>query len=127
MQFSSILTSFALLGALTLSPFTPVLAQGRDNTRVDEAILDMAQAYKQRDRKRLTALLPQVRGYVLEPWGAYWELSARLDDAGPSEIQDFMNRYSGTYNKVIDLQETVNIKKIPKTQKIGRASCRERV
>ena len=99
MQFSSILTSFALLGALTLSPFTPVLAQGRDNTRVDEAILDMAQAYKQRDRKRLTALLPQVRGYVLEPWGAYWELSARLDDAGPSEIQDFMNRYSGTYQE----------------------------
>ena len=59
----------------------------------------MAQAYKVRDRKRLSNLLPQVRGYVLEPWGAYWELSARLDDASNAEIQDFFNRYSGTYQE----------------------------
>jgi len=39
----------------------------------------MAQAYGQRDTKRLAALLPQVRGTsLLEPWAAYWELSARL-------------------------------------------------
>jgi soluble lytic murein transglycosylase len=99
MQFSSILTSFALLGALTLSPISSTFAQGRDNTRADEIILDMAQAYKQRDRKRLSALLPQVRSYVLEPWGAYWELSARLDEASTSEIQEFLTRYSGSYQE----------------------------
>ncbi|MDE2417404.1 MAG: lytic transglycosylase domain-containing protein [Burkholderiales bacterium] len=97
MQFSSILTSFALCGVFALSASAPVMAQGRDNARADETILEMAQAYKQRDRKRLSALLPQLRGYVLEPWAAYWELSARLDEASSNEIQDFMERYTGSY------------------------------
>ena len=99
MQFLSILTSIALASAVMLSPSLAAKAQNTDTSRLDDVVLDMAQAYKQRDRRRLTALLPQVRGYVLEPWGAYWELSARLDDAGPTEIQDFMNRYSGTYQE----------------------------
>jgi soluble lytic murein transglycosylase len=62
-------------------------------------MLDMAQAYKQRDRKRLGNLLGQVRGHPLEPWGAYWDLSARLDEASSTEIQDFLTRYSGTYQE----------------------------
>jgi hypothetical protein len=53
-------------------------------------MLEMHQAYRKGDRKRLAALLPQVRGHPLEPWGAYWELRARLDEAsGPQEVQDF--------------------------------------
>ena len=99
MQFSVILTSLALCGALMSSTLTPVHAQGRDATRLDETILDLAQAYKNRDRKRLSAALPSMRGYVLEPWAAYWELSARLDEANKSEIQDFLNRYNGTYQE----------------------------
>ncbi|WP_138514391.1 lytic transglycosylase domain-containing protein [Rhodoferax bucti] len=99
MQFSAILTSLALCGALMSSTLAPVHAQGRDVTRLDETILDLAQAYKNRDRKRLSAALPSMRGYVLEPWAAYWELSARLDEAGKSEIQDFLNRYNGTYQE----------------------------
>jgi len=99
MQFSTILTSLALLGALILPCLAPVHAQGRDNARFDEVILDMAQAYKQRDRRRLTGMLPQVRGYVLEPWAAYWELSARLDEASNTDIQDFFTRYAGSYQE----------------------------
>ncbi len=103
MQFSSILTPLVgpllLATALTGIGSGHAVAQGRDNTRFDEVITDMAQAFKQRDRKRLSALLPQVRGYVLEPWAAYWELSVRLDTAGPTEIQDFLTRYSGTYQE----------------------------
>jgi soluble lytic murein transglycosylase len=44
-------------------------------------MLDLAQAYKQRDRKRLASLIGQVRGHPLEPWAAYWDLSVRLDEA----------------------------------------------
>ena len=99
MQFPAILTLFALLGAL-VSPAVPTAhAQGRDSSWSDESIQEMAQAYKQRDRKRMAQLLPQLRGYVLEPWAAYWELSARLDDASPNEIQDFFSRYSGSYQE----------------------------
>lgn len=103
MQFAAILTPFvtsiALAGALVLPIASPAKAQGRDNTWYDDTIQDMAQAYKQRDRKRLTQLLPQMRGYVLEPWAAYWELSARLDTASQTDIQDFMARYAGTYQE----------------------------
>ena len=44
------------------------IAQNADSARSDEAIVDIAQAYKQRDRKRMAALLGQVRGSSLEPW-----------------------------------------------------------
>ena len=99
MQFSAILTLLALTAGLTVSLPPHAQAQGRDNTRYDEAINDMAQAYKVRDRRKLAQLLPQLRGYILEPWAAYWELSARLDEASTSDIQDFMSRYSGTYQE----------------------------
>ena len=99
MQFSAILTSIALAGAALVVTPTPLYAESRDTARVDATVLDMAQAYKQRDRKRLTALLNQVRGHPLEPWAAYWDLSARLDEASNTQIQDFFTRYSGTYQE----------------------------
>ena len=99
MQFSAILTSFTLLAFLMLPLASLARAQGGDSSRADEVILDMSQAYKQRDRKRLSNLLPQVRGHVLEPWAAYWDLSARLDEASNREIQAFMERYQGSYQE----------------------------
>ena len=99
MQFSAILTSLALCGALMSTTTPSAYAQGRDLSRLDETILDLSQAYKNRDRKRLAAALPGMRGHILEPWAAYWDMSARLDDASKSEIQDFLNRYNGTYQE----------------------------
>ena len=99
MQFSAILTPLAVAACVFFPSLSSVYAQGRDSSLYDETITEMAQAFKAHDRKRLTSLLPQVRGYILEPWGAYWELSLRLDEANPSEIQDFFTRYSGTYQE----------------------------
>lgn len=99
MQFSAILTPLALAACVFFSSLSPACAQGRDANHYDEAIADMAQAFKARDRKRLTSLLPQLRGYILEPWAAYWELSVRLDEASNSEVQDFFSRYSGSYQE----------------------------
>ena len=95
MQFHEILTpliAVALTGVLSL----PVAAQNRPD---DNVILDMQQAHRQNDRARLSRLLPQARGHVLEPWAAFWELRARLDTANPSEVQDFLTRYAGTYQE----------------------------
>ncbi|MGI9135310.1 MAG: transglycosylase SLT domain-containing protein [Rhodoferax sp.] len=99
MHFQAILTSFALLGALMLPAATQARAQGPELARQDELVLDMAQAYKARDHKRLAALLPQVRGHVLEPWAAYWELATRLDEASGREIQEFLSNYRGSYQE----------------------------
>jgi soluble lytic murein transglycosylase len=99
MRFSTILTSIALVASALSFSHTCALAQGRNNARADATILEMAQAYQVRDRKRLAQLLPQVRGTVLEPWAAYWEMSARLDNASDSDIQDFMTRFANTYQE----------------------------
>ena len=99
MQFSAILTPLVLAACVFVPSLFPAHAQVPDSSRLDATLTDMAQAYKVRDRKRLGALLPQLRGHVLEPWAAYWELSARLDEASPTEVQDFFTRYTGSYQE----------------------------
>ncbi len=99
MQFyRSILAALALGTALGL-PACAATSAAVDATRSDEAVLDMAQAYKQRDTKRLGGLLPAAKGSVLEPWAAYWELSARLDTASRAEIEGFLARWAGSYQE----------------------------
>ncbi len=78
---------------------TAVYAQNKETSQADSVLLDMAQSYKQHDRKRLASLLKQAQGHPLEPWAAYWDLSARLDTASNSEIQAFFARYIGTYQE----------------------------
>ena len=85
--------------ALAVAPATTALAQSKETARADDTILEMAEAFKKADRKRLATLLPQVRGHTLEPWAAYWELRARLESASNTEIQDFLQRYAGTYQE----------------------------
>ena len=68
-------------------------------TAGDSLIVEMNQAFKRGDRKKLSSLLPQSKGHALEPYAAYWELKARLDEAGAREVQDFFVRYAGTYQE----------------------------
>ncbi|TSA11959.1 MAG: lytic transglycosylase domain-containing protein, partial [Comamonadaceae bacterium] len=101
MQFHPILTSIALTGCLVLIPPTPARAQSGAATKAsaDELIVEMSQAFKKSNSKRLSSLLPQVAGHPLEPWAAYWELRARLETAAPDEVQQFFRRFAGTYQE----------------------------
>ncbi len=100
MQFATILTSIVLALVLWLGSAAPVArAQSSDTAKGDEAALAMAEAFRKADRKRLTVLLPQLKGHVLEPWGTFWELRARLDEASPAEIQSALQRIAGTYQE----------------------------
>jgi soluble lytic murein transglycosylase len=65
----------------------------------DPVVLDMLASFKKGDRKRLSQQLPLVKGHLLEPWAAYWELRARLDEASESEIHGFFNRFANTYQE----------------------------
>ena len=95
MQFlRAILTP--LVAATLLAAASPlVLAQNRG----DDTLLEMQQAFRKGDRKKLEQLLPAARGHALEPWAAYWELKARLGEAQPPEIQSFLQRYAGSYQE----------------------------
>jgi soluble lytic murein transglycosylase len=92
MKFTLILTLLAGLGLTGLLGL-PAQAQNRG----DEQLLEMGQAFKKGDKTRLSSLLPQVRGHVLEPLAAYWEIRARLDSASDSEIRGFLSAYAGSY------------------------------
>ena len=62
-------------------------------------LLEMQKAFRQKDKQKLATLLPSARGHVLEPWAAYWELKARLEDAPQSEVDAFLQRYAGSYQE----------------------------
>ncbi len=87
----------ALFAVLISSLITPVASA--QTTPGDNVIVDMNLAFKRGDRKKLSALLPQAKGHPLEPYAAYWELKARLQDATIQEVQDFYARYPNTYQE----------------------------
>jgi soluble lytic murein transglycosylase len=92
MKLTLILTLLASL--ITTGLFSQsALAQNKG----DEVVLEMHKAFGKNDTKRLSALLPQVRGHVLEPLAAYWDMRVRLDTASDSEIRQFLKTYAGSY------------------------------
>ena len=124
MRFSIILTPLQVLGAVFLgaaaalaqpggsapapyvapaplpdAPAPPAAPSPLAAAPSDSVILDMREAARRADKARLTSLLPLARGHALEPWAAYWALKARLEEASPLEVQDFLTRYAGTYQQ----------------------------
>ncbi|MDB5889360.1 MAG: lytic transglycosylase protein [Polaromonas sp.] len=103
-RFTALFAAAACCLLITASPTasaqTPApLPSAPGNPVIDSVILEMNQAFRRGDRKRLGQLLPQARGHALEPWAAYWELRQRLGEASAQEVQDFMSRYAGSYQE----------------------------
>jgi len=100
MKLSVIVSLFAgAFVALSLSQPMALAASVATDAKADAVITDMAEAFKRGDRKRLSALFPQAKGHPLEPWAAYWELKARLDEASTQEVRTYLSRYAGTYQE----------------------------
>ena len=100
MKLSAIVSLFAgAFLALSLSQPAAIAASVSTDAKADAVITDMAEAFKRADRKRLSALLPQAKGHPLEPWAAYWELKARLDEASTQDVRAYLHRYAGTYQE----------------------------
>jgi soluble lytic murein transglycosylase len=97
MQVPAILTSFTL--ALGIVCAGPACSQAKSDPAADSAVVDINQAFKRGDRKRVAALLPQVRGHILEPWAAYWDQRLRLDEMTPLDMQSFSSRFPGSYQE----------------------------
>ena len=85
-----------LVAAAVLAAAAPLV---QAQNRGDDTLLEMQQAFRKGDRKKLEQLLPAARGHALEPWAAYWELKARLNEATSQEVQAFMQRYAGSYQE----------------------------
>ena len=63
----------------------------------DAALLRMQDAYRKNQSTELSQTLPQMRGHVLQPMAAYWEMRARLDGAPVNQIQDRLAALQGSY------------------------------
>jgi len=81
------------------SPLTFAASLSPSPDRTDQVLIDMASAFSHNDRKKLSQLLPQAKGHMLEPWAAYWELRVRLGDASDNEVKEFLSKYAGTYQE----------------------------
>jgi len=87
----------AVLMAPALAQTVPAAAAA--SAASDSLVLEMNKAFRRGDKSRLSQLLPQARGHALEPWAAYWELKARLNEASAQEVQGFYARYAGSYQE----------------------------
>lgn len=92
MKFKRILTLLSAAAMVGLLSW-PAQAQNQG----DAMLLEMREAFRQKNASRLSALLPQARGHVLEPLAAYWEMHTRLDTAPASEIRSFLSANAGNY------------------------------
>lgn len=79
-----------LLLALPLCS-SQVVAQTNDD------FMAMREAFRVGDTRRLDALAPKLKGHVLEPYAAYWQLRSRLDAAAPEIVRAFLAEYKDTF------------------------------
>jgi hypothetical protein len=63
----------------------------------DAALLRMQDAYRKNQTLVLSQTLPQVRGHVLEPMAAYWEMRVRLESAPVEAITARLAALKGSY------------------------------
>ncbi|MCE2878939.1 MAG: lytic transglycosylase domain-containing protein [Comamonadaceae bacterium] len=88
-----LLTAAMLAQSATAQSAAPALSAA------DQALHDARQAFERGDKARLQAIMPQVRGHLLEPWAAYWDMRLRLAEATPAQIREFLNRWAGSYQE----------------------------
>ena len=63
----------------------------------DDDFAAMREAFRVNDTRKLDAYAPRLKGHVLEPYAAYWQLRARLDDTDPSAVRAFLAEYKDTF------------------------------
>jgi len=63
----------------------------------DDDFLAMREAFRVGDTRRLDALAPKLKGHVLEPYAAYWQLRSRLEAAAPETVRAFLAEYKDTF------------------------------
>jgi soluble lytic murein transglycosylase len=62
----------------------------------DDDFMSMREAFRVKDTRKLELYAPRLKGHVLEPYAAYWQLQAQLDDAEPQAIRAFLTEHKGT-------------------------------
>ena len=88
-----------IVAALSLCTSVALMSSSALAQTNDKAIIDARDALKAKDRPRLVAARSAAlaQQHPLAQWADYWELSDRLNDARPEELNAFFARWPGTY------------------------------
>ncbi|HEV7799827.1 MAG TPA: transglycosylase SLT domain-containing protein [Burkholderiales bacterium] len=66
------------------------------NAAPEDDFVGARDAFRSGDARRLDFYASRLKGYVLEPYVAYWQLRLRLEEASPAEVRRFLASYSDT-------------------------------
>lgn len=86
---------YRLLGR-TLAAAALVTFSAAAGATVEEDFLAARDAFRVGDARKLDLLARRLKGYVLEPYVAYFQLRLRIDQASPEEIRRFAATYQDT-------------------------------
>ena len=84
---------------MTLSKILPLLLLAAIACAApgDDDFLAMREAFRVNDTRKLELYAPRLKGHVLEPYAAYWQLRSRLEDAAPETVRAFLAEYKDTF------------------------------
>ncbi len=63
---------------------------------VDDDFLAAREAYRTGQATKLEGYAKRLKGHVLEPYVAYWQLNLRFDQLTPREVRSFLSTYRNT-------------------------------
>jgi len=81
-----------ILGALLLVLLMPAAGAAG----MDEDFMAARDAYRTGQTAKLEGYARRLKGYVLEPYVAYWQINLRLERATPAEVRGFLAAYRDT-------------------------------
>ncbi|MDB5901617.1 MAG: lytic transglycosylase catalytic subunit [Betaproteobacteria bacterium] len=79
-----------LIAAAALLAASPAFAAA------DDDFLAARDAFRSGDSRRIDYYAGRLKGYVLEPYVAYWQLRVRLEEASPADVRRFLAAYGDT-------------------------------
>jgi soluble lytic murein transglycosylase len=89
------LSRIVRVAAISLAvAMTPVLTLADPG---DAAFLSAREAFRNGERVRLARQLEALQGHPLHAWAEYWAWRLRLDEGDANGVQDYLDRYQGSY------------------------------
>ena len=94
MPVSALLSPTTRPGAALVLAVAACIASTALAQPTDTDFVAARDAYRAGDPVQLERLAPRLKGHLLEPYAAYWQLKLKLDDADPAAVRSFLDRYA---------------------------------